>query len=137
LEPNRIPFLMITKAKLPLKAKQGSHVDIASTLLNLANLPTPPYYMGKSFLSNPDPIPVGQDRENGYMIVDGRFFPLSLDPDIQELNQEEPLRDFGLKISQSPDESQAPQAPAIEGETRQSQKGVYFKWYYNQYFNLE
>lgn len=116
LKPNLIPFLMITKNKLPLMAKQGSHVDIAATLLNLANLPTPPYYMGKSLISNPNPIPVGQDRENGYMVVNGQFFPLSLDPEIQELNSEE----------------------GSQGRSFNSiQNSAFFKWYYNKFFNLK
>jgi len=112
MEPNRIPLVMITKAKLALKAQQGSQVDIAPTLLNLANQPTPPYYMGKSLLSNPNPTPMGQDRKNGYMIVDGHFHPLSLNPNIQGLNQNEVGKEANL-------------ANAL------------FKWYYDRYFNLE
>ena len=116
MEPNRTPLILITKNKLALKAQRGSEVDIGATLLNLANQPTPPYYMGKSLLSNLTTSPMGQDRKNGYMIVDGNFYSLSLNPDIQELNLEkEPIE----RIQNADPES------------------AYFKWYYNEYFNLE
>lgn len=139
MKPNLIPFLMITKNKLPLVAKQGSHVDIAATLLNLANQPTPPYYMGKSLISNPNTIPVGQDRENGYMVVNNKFFPLSLDPEIQELNRKEPAKGFELELTDgSPAEFQALiQAKVDEKESLRNQEDVYFKWYYNKFFNME
>jgi phosphoglycerol transferase MdoB-like AlkP superfamily enzyme len=116
MEPNRIPLALITKAKLPLMARQGSQVDIGPTLLNLANQPTPPYYMGKSLLSNLNPTPMGQDRKNGYMIVDGRFHPLSLNTSPQELSHETALKEEYQDAD--PD-------------------SAFHKWYYNQYFNLE
>ncbi len=138
LRPNRIPFLIITKDKLSLVAQQGSQVDIAATLLNLDNLPTPPYYMGKSLISNPTVVPMGQDRENGYIIVDGQFHPLSLDPEIQALNKKQKLGfTIQLKTGTTEEFQSLVEAKMKEREQEVNQDAAYFKWYYNKFFDLE
>ena len=138
LKPNRIPLLMITKDKLPLRAQQGSQVDLATTLLNLANLPTPTYYMGKSLLTDNPTIPMGQDRQNGYMIVDNVFHPLSLNSRAQELNK---IKGVGFRVdlkTDSPEELQTLiDSKMKEREQNLNQDSAFFKWYYNKYFDLE
>ena len=136
LKPARIPFLIITKSDIELRAEQGSHTDIAATILDLANLEIPSYYMGKSLLSNSNAIPMGQDRQNGYMIVGNKFYPLSLNSQLQQYQKTEKPSGFFLEIS-SPDEIQAlAQQKINELETQQNQESTFYKWYYNKYFNL-
>ncbi len=136
LQPGRIPFLMLTKANVGLKAEKGSHIDIAATLLDLANLDVPAYYMGKSLISSAHTTPMGQDRYNGYMIVDGKFYPLSLTPTLKQYQKTEKPKGFFIKIN-DPDEIQtAAQEKIAEIETRQNQESGFYKWYYNKYFNL-
>jgi len=139
LTPSRIPFLLVTKKKLPLVAQQGSHVDIAATLLNLANLSTPTSYLGKSLVSNSYASPVGQDRENGYLIANGHFFPLSLNPELQDLNQHEKGQGIYLELlTDDPREIDALiQAKVDEKVQLASQEQAFFNWYYNKYFNVE
>lgn len=137
LKPGKIPFLMITEANIDLIAKQGSHVDIAGTILDMANAEIPPYYMGKSLISNPYTTPLGQDRRNGYLIVDDIFYSLSSKPNLKQFKKER-QKTFLLHINKNdPDEMQALIDQKVkEVEKERIQEDAYFKWYYNKFFNL-
>jgi len=139
LRPEKIPLLLITKRKLDFRAKQGSQVDLAATLLNLANVPTPTYFMGKSLLANTTTYPMGQDRENGYMIADGQFYSLSLNPKIQKINETNQLTGFAPELtSDNPKEIEIlVQQKMLEKERIHDAQSSLFKWYYNKYFEFE
>lgn len=136
LQPGRIPFLMISKSDFELKADWGSHVDIAATLLDAVNLEVPSYYMGKSLLSNETIIPMGQDRQDGYMIVGNQFHPLSLNPQLERYQKKEVPKGFSIKLSPQDDLQAIAQQKIDEIETQQNQESAFFKWYYNKFFNL-
>jgi len=138
LEPARIPLLMISANDYSFQARQGSQIDVASTLLDLANLEIPDYYMGKSLLSNPYTIPTGQDRLDGYMISDGEFSSLSLYAKPYLLSEEGPKT---FNIYPSPDATPEEVEALIDKKVKeykqeQNKNETLFKWYYNKYFNL-
>lgn len=136
LKPGKIPFLMISKNPWPLKAAQGSHVDIAATLLDLANLEIPSYYMGKSLLSNPWTTPMGHDRVDDYVIVNGRFNPLSQAP---RFEKEKGAKTMQLEVpaEATPEEIQELiQQKADEVYAEKNQEELLYKWYYNKFNNL-
>ena len=140
LQPARIPFLLITKQSLTLQARQGSQIDIATTILDLLNIDIPPYYMGKSLISNPNTIPIGQDRNNGYMITDNHFYHLP----ISESNLSMPKQKTGPKGFQvNTDFGTEEELIAIveqklkeydEKEQVKNQDELLHKWYYNKFF---
>lgn len=138
LKPAKIPFLMITKADISLKAKQGSQADIASTILDLANMDIPTSYMGKSLISNPYTNPVGQDIKNGYLMVENSFYPVSLNSSPQPFQKTKGSKSFRLELNtDDPDEfDMLVQQKKKEFEQDQNQEDAYFKWYYNKFFGL-
>jgi len=73
-EPATIPFIFITKAPVELLADMGSQLDVPSTVLDLLDIETPDYYMGKSLINNSNTVPMGQDRVYAYMIVNNAFY---------------------------------------------------------------
>ena len=107
----KIPLLMITEADIDFVAKQGSLADVGSTILDIANVDIPSYYMGKSMVSNPYTTPMGQDRKNGYMIIGDEFYFFSLDPQLKRLTD------------------------SITKENQEKQN-TFYKWYYNNFYNL-
>lgn len=136
LKPAKIPFLMITEADLPPLSPQGSQVDIAATLLDLANLDIPSYYMGKSLLSATDNTPMGQDRLDGYIIAGDRFQSLSLNP--QPFQKKTGPQGYLIKASFSTQEEfdAIVRQKAEEVLQERAQEGALFKWYYNTFYNL-
>jgi len=136
LKPAKIPFLFITPADVSLKAKNGSSVDIAATLLDLAGIEIPEYYMGKSLISNPYTTPMGQDRANGYMITDEQFYPLSLNPELQAYQKKDGPKGFLIEASTNEELEALAQQKVDESEKQQNQESAFFKWYYNKYFGL-
>jgi|GEM_PF-3191825 len=138
LKPGKIPFLMMTETDMDLAATQGSHVDIAGTILDLANIDIPPYYMGKSLISNSYTTPLGQDRGHGYMIVGDHFYSLSLNSNYNQFKTGKP-KSFILQLGTDEMEELAilAQQKIDEIEQTRNQENAYFKWYYNKFFNLD
>ncbi|MCK5607409.1 sulfatase-like hydrolase/transferase [Candidatus Pacearchaeota archaeon] len=136
LKPGRIPFLMITKADLKIKVHQGSQIDIAGTLLDLANLDIPDYYIGKSLLSNNKTFPIGQDGKNGYMIVGNRFYPLSLDSNIRQYQVHDGPKGFVVKISDPSEIATVANQKIEEKKQEKNEESAFYKWYYSKYFGL-
>lgn len=136
LKPASIPLLMITKTDLNFKAQEGSQIDIAATLLDLANLGIPSYYMGRSLLSSDHSVPMGQDRRDGYLMADGTFFPLSLDPNLREYQTKEIPKGFSIQVSAPEEIEGLAQQKIAEFEQTKNQDAGFYKWYYNKYFGL-
>jgi len=82
---------------------------------------------------------MGQDRENGYMIADGQFHSLSLDPKIQKINDSDQPTGFALEVtSGTPEEIEIlAQQKMLEKEKIYDTQSALFKWYYNKYFEFE
>jgi len=136
LKPAKTPFILITPSKIGLKAKSGSQIDIAATLLDFVGIQIPDYFMGKSLISNIYTTPTGQDRENGFMIVDGHFYPLSLNPQLQQYQKTEGPKSFLIQASTEAEIEAIAEQKIAEGERQKNQQSAFFKWYYNKYFGL-
>ena len=74
----KIPLIAITKSDFSFVSQQGSHVDIAPTILDLLNIPIPDYYMGKSLISDPYTFPLGRDGRIGYIMANSQYYPFAL-----------------------------------------------------------
>jgi hypothetical protein len=136
MEPGKIPFFLMTREDIKLKATTGSHLDVAATLLDLANLETPGYYMGKSLISNNTQIPMGQDRLDGYMITDGIFNSISLNPTIQLATTKEGPTGITLKVSPDATKEEIDAKIELAGQELKAQRNrqtSLFKWYYNKF----
>ena len=146
LRPMRIPIIMLTKADLDLVPEQGSHVDIASTILDMANIDIPPYYMGKSLISSSYTTPMGQDRQNGYMIVADEIFFFSMDPGLTtevshihlfSLDPEGQKEALGRLFYLCPKKQKIIDMQKLkEYEFELFQENTFYKWYYNKFYNL-
>ncbi len=139
LPPGRIPLIMLSGRRLELAASQGSQVDLASSILDSASQPIPPYYLGKSLFSHPSPAPMGQEREYGYVIFQNRFHSFSLAPGKEEAHkpQEGPM---GLYL-QIPKNSHGELLKRVEmakkERARPSDSSLIYKWYFNRYHRNE
>lgn len=134
LEPARIPLLMVTKYPLKIMTQRGSQVDIASSLLDLHNIETPDYYMGRSLFSNSVTFPVGQDGVNGFVMIGESFFPLS--PWSEDPVKNEPVQGFFLSDNRGGLDEIVANADLKQEEIRSGYLGslAVSKWYYNRYF---
>ena len=81
--------IWVIKSDFSFESQQGSHVDIAPTILDLLNIPIPDYYMGKSLISDPYTFPLGRDGRIGYIMANSQYYPFALFDSESLLNNNE------------------------------------------------
>ena len=140
MKPDKLPFILILNQINELQARLGSQIDIASTLLALAGVDVPPYYLGKNLISDPNTFAVGQSGKNGYMILNDEFNYFDFSEDIDNLTPADQPK--VMKFEETDFENindleavyKIIQARKKALRKKTSENITLLKWYYNNHF---
>jgi len=131
-----IPLVFISKNSVNIKAQQGSQIDLSPSILDLLDVDSPNYYMGKSLFANKTTIPMGQDRMYFYMMPQNHFFGFNLLQNNIRKNEDKKIHSDYLRLSLGTLEEIELN---IEKRRRESSldwntNTALFKWYKNHFY---